>query len=324
MNEEEFYKPGFSLLEVIIALGLFVFLAASVTSLLLGGSELLLQGGKITQATALQSEAIDVVRAIKNRSWNELKYSQSAIFKEDSFWSLAGEGSSEQIDEFSRIISFLPVYRNEQGDIVAEGSPGALLDVSSQYVSVEVSWENAMEAEKSRQMVSLLTNWASQEWEQTDWSGGSGQSVWLEINRYQSDDGQINSSVASELSLAQISSTTFYTSASLESSAFYVEKARSFNFLTWSETIPSGCASCEIRVQIKTAGDDSGSPDSWSDYWAGPEGEDGDEDDYFSRAQGEMIDTSHNQDEWIKYKIFFVGDSSYTPVLDEIKINYSE
>ncbi len=113
----------------------------------------------------------------------------------------------------------------------------------------------------------------------------------------------------------------YYTSAELESSAFQAGAQSNFNIIEWSESLPGG--NFEIQFQIKTAPDSSGSPGAWSATWCGPEGEDGDSDDYFTNAAGEYISTDHNGDQWIKYKVFLSGDGTNTPVLEDITIDYT-
>ena len=43
-----------------------------------------------------------------------------------------------------------------------------------------------------------------------------------------------------------------------------------------------------IKLQIKTAPDSGGSPGTWTPTWSGPEGNDGDETDFFTISKGEI------------------------------------
>jgi len=90
---------------------------------------------------------------------------------------------------------------------------------------------------------------------------------------------------------------------------------------TWNKT-SAGCANCTLKLQIKTAPDAGGSPGVWSPTWCGPEGEDGDETDYFTISGGELINQNHNGDQWIRYRAEFAGDGNNTPVLSDVRINY--
>jgi uncharacterized repeat protein (TIGR01451 family) len=91
----------------------------------------------------------------------------------------------------------------------------------------------------------------------------------------------------------------------------------------WSKSSPvCSDVNCTIRLQIKTAPDAGGVPGTWSSTWSGPDGEDGDETDYYTVSSGQMIHTDHNGDQWIKYKASFTGDQLNTPILEKVIINY--
>ena len=89
----------------------------------------------------------------------------------------------------------------------------------------------------------------------------------------------------------------------------------------WSKTNPA-CSSCAIRLQIQTAPDAGDAPGAWTPTWAGPEGNDGDETDYFTLSTGEMIHKDHNGNQWVRYRTTLDGDGVDTPVLEEIRIFY--
>ncbi len=110
----------------------------------------------------------------------------------------------------------------------------------------------------------------------------------------------------------------YATQGQLESSAFNTGNPSAFNFLSWVENIPSD--SQDIQVQLATAPDSSGIPGSWSD-WLGPLGANT----YYESGAEILIPLSngHNDDQWLKYKVILKGDGSNTPVLEEIKINYT-
>lgn len=106
-------------------------------------------------------------------------------------------------------------------------------------------------------------------------------------------------------------------SGTYESSDFGI--ANNFNLISWAETLPSNT---DIQVQIKTAPDNSGSPGVYTATWSGPEGDDGDETDFFTINTGELIHPDHVGDQWIKYRITLTSDGVNTPVVENITINY--
>jgi len=322
LNNFKISAEGQSVLSMVVALGVFALLAASLVSLALGSFSNLNRARELTMANALAQEGIEAVRAVRDRAWNELIYNQCAVATSGGQWILVGEGTSEQIGYFTRIIDFFPVYRDSSSEIVESSAPDAYDDVLSRRVRIRVSWQNEMGGTNNIERNFYLAAWRAKWWAQTDWSGGSGQSVWSEENKYDSDSGQIDINTSGEIALKEIATSTYATSSYLISSAFDTGSSSAFAALVWTEDIPPGCPACQIKFWLKTAPDAGGSPGVWSDTWCGPNGEDGDEDDYFATSTGQLIHFSHNNDQWVKYKVELISDGSDTPALKEVKVYY--
>ena len=314
-------KSGQSMVEIVIALAIFAILAAAFSGLLLVSYNSLLRSGQTVRAEGLISEAIAALQSIRNRAYNELVFSRSAVGLSNNQWQLAGEGTTEQIEGFTRLIDFSLVYRDLGGNIVSSTTSGAGLDVFSREVSIVINWITELNKNFSVERIIYLNNYLASKWQQSDWSGGAGQNIYSAVDQYYSDDNNVEISVTGEISLKEISTSTYATSGELISSAVDIG-ARAYSAITWTEIIPDGCDECSVRVQIKTATDVLGIPGDWSLTWCGPDGEDNDESDYFAVSSGELIHTDHNTDEWIRYKIILSGSSSQTPVLEEINIYY--
>ena len=80
------------------------------------------------------------MRSIRDRDWQELIYERSAVAIAGSQWIFSGEGTTEEIDNFTRIIDFTAVYRDTQGSQVSDSHPDATLDPDSKLVAVTISW----------------------------------------------------------------------------------------------------------------------------------------------------------------------------------------
>jgi hypothetical protein len=100
------------------------------------------------------------------------------------------------------------------------------------------------------------------------------------------------------------------------SSVFDATAAASWNFVSWSETLPAGC---DIQVQIRTATTFGGIS---SAEWAGPNGKDGNPADWFTNAAGEAIHPDHTDDEFIQYRVYFTGPGTATGTLQDISFEY--
>jgi photosystem II stability/assembly factor-like uncharacterized protein len=101
----------------------------------------------------------------------------------------------------------------------------------------------------------------------------------------------------------------------LISSAFDTGVSSNMQVIEWDEN--TNCVGCNVELQIQVSNDGS----SWS-QWEGPQGMDGDEDDFYSIPPGEILSTDFNGYRWIRYKAILSGDGTDTPALSEIRINY--
>ncbi|PJC01963.1 MAG: hypothetical protein CO073_01935, partial [Candidatus Komeilibacteria bacterium CG_4_9_14_0_8_um_filter_36_9] len=81
---------GFSLIEAIVALGVFSLLVASIsgTAGLTFLSEI--QGGERTVAQAYAVEGMEAIRSIRELGWSELTIGQHGLSKEQGYWELSG------------------------------------------------------------------------------------------------------------------------------------------------------------------------------------------------------------------------------------------
>lgn len=132
-----------------------------------------------------------------------------------------------------------------------------------------------------------------------------------------------DSSVSPELDNIEVTYASYYTSSeqTLISSPFNTESsANILGGIAWTENIPTGT---DIKFQLQTAPDDSGSPGVWSG-WMGPNGTDAS---YFTDPTGgESLPaalTSGGNDQWIQYKIFLSSsNAALTPTLSDITFTY--
>lgn len=129
-----------------------------------------------------------------------------------------------------------------------------------------------------------------------------------------------NKDISFKLNFSQ-QPTGYKQSGILYSSAYNVSSGI-LNAISWSGNIPVCSPACSITFQIKTAPDNAGVPGEWKSTWCGPEGNDLDEDDYYTNATGTIIHIDHNGDNWVKYRALLTGDTKSTPILEHVEINY--
>jgi hypothetical protein len=183
-------RRGQSILEIIVALAVFSLISAALIAMSTGGFVALEQGGEHTEATSLAEEGIEAVRAIRDRAWNENTFATSSISNNGLRWDFDGEATTETIGQYTRTISFVDVCRDSNDDITT--CPGNYTDKHTRLVTVNVSWPIRAGVNNSVERKAYITNWDSIDWTQTNWSGGTGQSTWSDIKKYDSDDSNLD------------------------------------------------------------------------------------------------------------------------------------
>ena len=133
-------------------------MAMSLSTLIIGSFSLLERDTQLIKAQALAQEGIEAVVAIKNRDWNELNYNRSAVAVVDNHWVFSGEGTTGQIEKFTRTIDFMPIYRNNNGDIVLSSNSEAYQDASSTQAIVNISWDIGKEIDSNLERTVYLIN----------------------------------------------------------------------------------------------------------------------------------------------------------------------
>lgn len=318
-------EQGLSIVEVIIAIGIFSIISFSIVSLILGNYTLLERGGEITEASLLVDQGIEAVRSIYSNNWNDEMYDRSAVYYDVDRWRLMGAGTIEDIGKYRRTIDFFPVYRNANLDVVSATTSGAILDPLSKKVRVDISWDIAKNKPFSMNREELLSNWNSFFLMQDDWSGNAGSLV-FDNNTYFSMENATAVEINGEngVALKETATSTYDITAPgiIESSAYNTGTQNNFYAIEWLADIPATCETCEIKFQIQTADNKGGVPGAWTGEWCGPEGIDGDESDFFTEADGEMIHKDHNGGQWIKYRAELISlEDDQTPILRMVRIN---
>lgn len=203
-------NQGFSLLEAVISLGVFSFLVLSVTSLALGSYSFFSYGKSLNQAEALAHEAVEAVRALGGKTWNELTFTESAVDFASGQWLFLGEGTTEQAGSFARSIRFNPVFRDDSGELVSSSTPGAHEDVLSKLVSVIISWSSDRDSPQALIKTFLVTALRSQAWIRDSWSGGDGQDIDVDPTKYLFADNISASSSGLKLDKISILSSAYW------------------------------------------------------------------------------------------------------------------
>jgi type II secretory pathway pseudopilin PulG len=132
---------GQAIIEIILSLAIMAIFISGLPGLLIGSYQSLTRGSQTLRAQMIAQEGIEAVRSIRDRAWAELRFSRSAIAIDNNRWVLTGEGTTEQLGDFTRLIDFFPVFRDSGNNIVPAVDSEATMDADSKEVKVTVSWE---------------------------------------------------------------------------------------------------------------------------------------------------------------------------------------
>lgn len=194
-------SAGQGLLEIILALAIFTVSVSGLILLIVDGNNLYLKNLQSTQAQVFLQEGLEAVRSIKADAWNRLNLNSSGL-KLTDHWEFLGEGTVDQPKEnYTRAIQLEDIYRFQGiGEIVSPSLPEAVFDPGSKRVTVNINWTEGGQT-RQWQTSTLLTNWLSATWLQTDWQGGGGQAVWAEPNKFLAAEN-IDYATSGEIKLA--------------------------------------------------------------------------------------------------------------------------
>lgn len=155
-------------------------------------------------------------------------------------------------------------------------------------------------------------------WAQTDWSGGSGQDLYVNAGQYFEQDGNVETtSPTGDTKLKHDGPSTYPASGLLTSSTFDTGSASNFYNITWNpQSQPPETGADSLKFQIATA--TTTSPASW-DYL----GPDGTSNTFYTTSNGN-INGLHNDDRYMRYKAYFsTASSTLTPTLSDIAITFA-
>ncbi|HLD81816.1 MAG TPA: prepilin-type N-terminal cleavage/methylation domain-containing protein [Patescibacteria group bacterium] len=195
-------NDGFSLIEVMLASAVFALLVTALVGAVIYGRQGTTRSGESLRAQFLVEEGLEAVRSIRDSAWNGLVFDQSGVELASGRWAFSGEGTDNIIDDSTRTIVFADVCRDSGGNIAT--CPAVYVDPHTKLVTVTVNWSVSPGGSRSAQASSYITNWDSYNWTQTNWSGGTRQSLWSDSTRYDSDDTHFNISTDGQVTLAEI------------------------------------------------------------------------------------------------------------------------
>lgn len=134
-------RPGFSLVEVLLAIAIFALISTSIIYLLIDAGNANQQNRDRIVASALAEEGLEATRTIRDASWTNMIAGNYGLTKDDDRWQFFGQSDIDPTNRFVRQISISKIN-----------------DDRFQITST-VTWQAMLGFESSVSTVTYLTQW---------------------------------------------------------------------------------------------------------------------------------------------------------------------
>src|SRR3989344_5646825 len=137
-------QAGFGIIEIIVAMAIFVIIAATGATTILQSFSINRLGLEETKANLYAQEGIDAVRSIKTQNWSNLDIGNMNCGSSVSRGLTSGGGSwafsgtSETLEKYTRTITVANVCRDASGVIT---EPGTTYDAGTKKITSTVTWD---------------------------------------------------------------------------------------------------------------------------------------------------------------------------------------
>jgi len=170
-------RLGFSLLEILIAIGFVSVLTLVLVSSLTFGSKLRLYNQQKTQAILYAQGGLEGVHALP---WSTIINGSYGLNIVNDTLSLVV--IPELLDNrFTRTVVISDIRRESETNGQVHGAvveTGGYVDPDTKKITATVSWRDQAGQDRIVDLIDYRHLWQASRWVQTDWSGGSGQNQW--------------------------------------------------------------------------------------------------------------------------------------------------
>ncbi len=146
--------PGTILVEIVIALALFMMLITAIVPLYLGVFKSNIRDMDQLKADLYTQEAFEAVRSIRDRNFSNLVNGTYVISRGSGLWNFSG--SSDVIGKYTRTINISDLSRNSNCDLV---SSGGTVDIHSKNITVTISWSSGGDIPEQVSSTIYLNDW---------------------------------------------------------------------------------------------------------------------------------------------------------------------
>lgn len=202
---------GFSLIELIVAIGIFSILASGVVYVFTTSYKNFFGVGDKQMMVQFAQEGMEAVRSIRDNGWQTIVdaadgTNRSVQKNSSGRWEFCGASINNTLNGLTRVIVVSDVMRSSTGSIVDSSGTD---DPDTKKVMVTVSGTGIADYV----LTTFYTNWSAKTWEQTDWSGTTSNEFWASMVTASSSFSNISTSTVGQISLAATNGTAMSWSA---------------------------------------------------------------------------------------------------------------
>jgi prepilin-type N-terminal cleavage/methylation domain-containing protein len=147
---------GFSLVELVVALAIFVIIVGGMATLVIGGHLSNFENEKRLQANAALTETWEALRAVRNGNWNDITNGSHGLTHANGYWEFSGD--SDEQNGITRRITISDIRRDADGNIIESGGD---TDADSKNIQIQISWHPSEEQDQSFTLNTYLHNYQS-------------------------------------------------------------------------------------------------------------------------------------------------------------------
>lgn len=147
-------SSGFSLVELIVAIAIFMIFAGGMITAAVGGHLNNLENIKLTEANIVSIETWEAIKSIRDDDWSKITNGTYGLSSSGNFWHFSG--SSDVQNGFTRTIGIYDVLRSDQGKIVTANGD---IDPDTKLISIQLDWTPIEGRQKSFYNESYITNY---------------------------------------------------------------------------------------------------------------------------------------------------------------------
>jgi prepilin-type N-terminal cleavage/methylation domain-containing protein len=151
------HQQGFGLIEIIVAMGLFVIIAATAAVTVVGSFSTNRLGNEETEAALLAQEGVEAARSLRTQDWDTVFLgtdctSGCGLASGGGSW--VWSGSSSTVGPFTRVVTVSDVNRDGSGNIAVSGTD----DPDTKLVTATVSWDFTPTRQNTVEYQAYITN----------------------------------------------------------------------------------------------------------------------------------------------------------------------